>query len=74
MVLCQPRSVVVETDAGEEYHEVVSEGDEDEEGKRSRHQPLIGMEDRKKDMLTVVVAFMHLCNPVQSATIHMFLV
>ncbi len=45
VVFAEPGSVVVETEAGEEYHDVVSQGDEDEESQRSRHQPLIGMKN-----------------------------
>ncbi len=40
VVFVEPGSVVVETEAGEEYYTVVGQSDEDEDSKRSRHQPL----------------------------------
>lgn len=51
VVFVEPGSVVVETIAGEEYHSIVSQSDQDEEGQSSRHEPLIGMARRKKHVL-----------------------
>ena len=38
VVLAEPGSIVVEAVAGEEYHQVVGQGDEDEDGQSRGHQ------------------------------------
>lgn len=43
VIFVEPGPIVVETVAGEEYHDVVRQGDQDEESQSSGHLPLIGM-------------------------------
>lgn len=47
VVFVEPGSVAVETVAGEEYHHVVSRGDQDEENHCGKHQPLIGTKNNR---------------------------
>lgn len=47
VVFVEPGSVAVKTVAGEEYHHVVSWGDQDEENHCGKHQPLIGTKKKQ---------------------------
>lgn len=56
VVFVEPGSIAVETVAGEEYHNVVSRRDQDEESQCSRHQPLIGMKNIRESILVLVLS------------------
>ena len=59
VVFFEPGSIAVDTVAGEEYHHVVSQGDQDEENQGGNHRPLIGVKNNR--MLDIMVVSSNSC-------------